>query len=74
MSVEYIDNYDELKYEKEHIVRGQNKYGYGMKISSCYMVRIGKIWRRVYYTCVSNNMSAWIVIKGKKKFLNDCVF
>ena len=46
---------------------GQNEMGYGRKISTDYMVMIGKKYYRVYATCFSNCASHWIMV-GKRVY------
>ena len=40
--------------------------GYGAKIPSSRMVRVGKRWHRVYVTCYSNAGTAWIVLNKQR--------
>jgi hypothetical protein len=52
--------------QKETRPYGQDQFGYGRKIATRYMVRIGGRgpWYRVYCTCFSNVGSVWVTIKG----------
>jgi hypothetical protein len=50
---------------------GQSLTGYGKKIASRYIVRVGNRWYRVYITQISNAGSAWIMSKGRKLHLHD---
>lgn len=38
----------------------QTATGYGRKLTTPYMVRVGRYWRRVYNTCFSNSGTLWI--------------
>jgi len=40
--------------------------GYGAKIPTSYLVKVGRRWRRVYCACFSNSGTAWINIKGRR--------
>lgn len=66
--IDYVEVAD-VVVEPNHIMRGANQFGYGYKISTCYKVKVGKFWRRVYATCFSNVASHWIIINKQKKFL-----
>ena len=70
MNVNYVEIEKAMKNDN-HIVRGQNQYGYGAKISTKYKVKINNIWRRVYCSCFSNVCSFWVIIKNEKKYIDD---
>jgi len=53
---------------------GQRMDGYGTKITSRYLARVGSRWHRVYITQISNAGSAWIKIGGRKLHINDGAF
>lgn len=43
----------------------QTRSGYGMKLTTAYMMYYQNKWRRVYCTCFSSDSTMYI-IKGKK--------
>lgn len=49
--------------------------GYGAKIPTSYMVRTdadgGKRWRRVYCMCYSNSGSFYVLVNGKRAWLDE---
>jgi hypothetical protein len=56
--------------------RQQTATGYGLKLTTPYMVLVGdrayaRGWRRVYASCVSNVASMWVLIRGQKYHLRD---
>ena len=44
--------------------------GYGKKIPTEYMVRIGPRWHRVYCIIFSNAGSVYIILKGNREFIS----
>ena len=68
--MEYID-FVCCKVEPNHIERGRNQFGYGLKISTKYKVKIGNIWRRVFCSCISNTSSCFVIVNKKKTFIDD---
>jgi len=46
--------------------RHNSASGYGAKIPTRYMVRVGNYWRRVYCACWSNVGTLYIMRKGQK--------
>jgi len=78
--ITYVRNaFPDAKYSRVPVARwgilqhapGQGADGYGKKITTDYMVRIGKMAYRVYATCFSNCASHWIVVKGKTYHVGD---
>lgn len=53
------------------LASGQNQSGYGNKISTDYMAHKGNKTYRVYAICHSNVASHYILLKGKRLFIND---
>lgn len=47
--------------------------GYGRKIPTRYMVRIGNRWRRVYVCCISNSGTAYVGKPGAWSHVVDDV-
>lgn len=45
--------------------------GYGAKIPSEHMVRIGQRWHRVYVMCYGNSGSAYIIRNGQRQFIRE---
>lgn len=81
MAVKYVeDNFTvgavrvrELYCHKHGLM--QTASGYGRKLASRYMVKIGTRWHRVYVMCLGNNGSAYIC-KGGQRFVirdEDCI-
>ena len=54
----------ELRPFKGHPYAGRNQNGYGRKIPTDYVIRIGSRWYRVYVCCFSNAGTAYINAKG----------
>lgn len=76
MTIEYVD-IDRWKYENLAVkgrLPGQDKMGYGKKITTGYRVLVGGSWYRVYATCFSNAASCWITKGGKKLHIHDTDF
>ena len=40
--------------------------GYGSAIPTSRMVKVGKVWRRIYCTIYSNSGTCWIEVNGKR--------
>jgi hypothetical protein len=53
---------------------GQGADGYGKKITTRYIVRIGNRWYRVYCTQISNAGSMWINYRDGRRYLMDAEF
>lgn len=53
--------------------RHNNVSGYGPKIPTRYMVRIGNRWYRVYVVNYGNAGSAYVVYKGVRHYLSSDV-
>jgi len=49
---------------------GQTVSGYGRKIPTRHMVKIGRNWHRVYVMQYGNASSAYVIIKGIDTFLD----
>lgn len=47
--------------------------GYGRKIPTRYMLKLGKRWHRVYMMQYSNSGSAYVLLKGEERFLHSDV-
>ncbi len=45
--------------------------GYGKKLTSSKMLKVGKRFYRIYVMCYGNSGSAYIVKNGKTLFLHD---
>ena len=45
---------------------GRTASGYGNRLATCHMLRIGNRWRRVYAICYSNAATCYIIKKGEK--------
>jgi RNase P subunit RPR2 len=68
--MEYAD-FTECVFEPNHIERGRDQFGYGLKISSKYKVKIGEVWRRVYISCISNCSSCFVIMNNKRVVIDD---
>lgn len=55
--------------------RGRNSHGYGSKISTDFVLQFNNNARkyRVYAICWSNVASHYVVVKGEKLFVRDCL-
>ena len=78
-TVEYASNYEAKRVPvtmRGYCAPGQSQTGYGLKISTDYMIRFFDRsplrWRRIYASCISNVASYWVIREGKKLFLSDC--
>lgn len=49
---------------------GRTASGYGSKLPTSYMLRVGNRWRRVYAICWSNVSTCYIIKKGEKIVVN----
>ena len=49
---------------------GQTTSGYGSKLPTCYLLRVGNRWRRVYAICWGNASTCYIIKKGEKIVVN----
>ena len=49
---------------------GRTTSGYGSKLPTCYMLRVGNRWRRVYAICWSNVSTCYILKKGERIVVN----
>jgi hypothetical protein len=47
----------------------RSRTGYGSKIATSWLLKIGKQWHRVYVICYSNNGSSYVLIKGQAHYL-----
>ena len=56
-----------------HLAPGQALSGYGMKITSDYIITFGDDKRkyRVYVVCYSNVGSMYVTIKGKRLYMRN---
>lgn len=66
----YVD-FTECLTEMNYVMRGQNKFGYGMKISTRYKVKINNIWRRVYCSCFSNVACFWVLVNKQRQYIDE---
>jgi hypothetical protein len=48
--------------------------GYGSKLTTRWMVRLGGRLRRIYAICYSNVASYYIISKGERLFIRDSAF
>lgn len=73
-----MSRYIEISRVKEKLLpihksgRQQTASGYGSKLVMPYVVqlRLESRWRRVYCCCYSNSGSLYILIDGKKEFVD----
>jgi hypothetical protein len=49
----------------------QTATGYGSKLTTSKMLKIGKRLHRVYYICYSNSGSCYIIKNGQRLFIRD---
>ena len=49
---------------------GRTVSGYGSKLPTPYMIRIGSRWYRVYVACYSNAGSAYVTVAGERRLVN----
>lgn len=69
MSTSYTIERRELPWQTSGLV--QSASGYGSKLTSPFVARIGRIARRIYITRHANAGSAWFLYKGEKIFVPD---
>jgi hypothetical protein len=48
----------------------QTASGYGLRLTSRYMIHFGGKFRRLYVTCISNAASTWFTVRGEKVFVS----
>ena len=71
MSVKYTDPESVVEVKVTEFPRsGQTASGYGRKIPTRHMVKVGTRWHRVYVMCYGNAGSAYIVKGGETLFLD----
>jgi hypothetical protein len=51
---------------------GYTQSGYGKRLPTHYMVRIGSRNHRLYCMCWSNIGTCWVKVKGKQYIFEDC--
>ena len=49
----------------------QTKSGYGAKLVTSKMLKVGKRLHRIYCICYGNAGSIYIILNGKQMFLHD---
>jgi hypothetical protein len=82
--VDYLDEKDILnKIVSARTPVSRTVTGYGSKLPTKYMLQIKQLvyilgsphyikrWHRVYVICYSNVGSAYVLVRGKRKFLSD---
>lgn len=53
----------------------QTSTGYGSKLSTSIVIQLSdKRWRRIYVCCYSNSGSAYVIVKGKRKYIGSSEF
>lgn len=62
----------EMRVDQEH-PRNPYPSGYGRKIPTRYMLKLGNRWHRVYMMQYSNSGSAYVILKGEERFLHSDV-
>jgi hypothetical protein len=58
-----------LWYHKQGLM--QTASGYGSRLVTSRMLKIGKRLHRIYCMCYGNSGSIYIILKGKQIFLHD---
>lgn len=51
---------------------GRTRSGYGKRLPTDYMVRIGKRLHRMRCICFSNAGTCWVRVRGEQFIFNDC--
>lgn len=50
-------------------IKGLYGTGYGSKVPTRWMLRVGNVWRRVYMICYSNVGSAYVMVGKREQYL-----
>lgn len=66
----YVD-FSESIFERDHVSYGADKFGYGLKVSTPYKVKIDNKWHRVYCSCISNTSSCFVVINNSRALIDE---
>lgn len=80
-AVEYLDEKDIIDRKQTKAPYNRSVSGYGNKLPTSWMLQLARPmkpgqsftrrWHRVYVICYSNSGSAYVLVGGKRKFLND---
>ncbi len=69
--VEYLDFSTVTEVKRTDTPPSRSVSGYGGKLPTSLMLRVGYVWYRVYVMCYSNSGSAYITQRGKTLFVRD---
>lgn len=81
--VEYLEEKDIIDRKQTKAPYNRSVSGYGNKLPTSWMLRLAipdamkpgqgftRRWHRVYVICYSNAGSAYVLVRGKRKFLSD---
>ncbi len=65
----HVFKHNPLWFHKQQLM--QTSTGYGKKLATPWMLRIGKRWHRVYVMCFSNCGTSYVVWKGENYVIRN---
>jgi hypothetical protein len=67
--VDYIENSDIQEFGVRACKPTRTVTGYGGKLATPYIAKVGGRWRRVYAACYSNVAMHYITVAGRRRVL-----